>query len=885
MIAARFRWLRTKLHRLFRWGQQESELDAEMQFHFDQLVAEFEAEGMSKSRATAAAHREFGTVDSYREEIRDSWRPSDLADLWRSLISAIRSLARSPGFTVLAITTLALGIGANTSMFSVLNEVSIRPLPYPDSHALHRIYRATPQDQLGATSPADYLDLLEQKENFGEFTAYVSQEMNLSEPGEPAMIARAFRVPANFFDVFRIHPNLGRNFRLEEEQQGNHRVIILSHNFWQSRFGGRPDIIGHTVRVDSEPHEIIGVMPESYNDWRMHGYVNLFRPMGWTDEERRDRSANNVRIAGRVSSDLPPGAAESFIANFGEHLAIDYPDQNAGTSWHNTPYEVVKVGGGHIPLSMLVGLSGFVLLIACSNLANFLLARTIARSREFALRGALGASRLQLLRPLILESLILAIVGGLLAILVTTWTTDFLTVLSTDDQGDAVSFPTDWNVMGWAMGAAILTSVAFGIAPALYAMRLDLNQVLKSGGRGSSDGRGQKRLRHALIIGQFALAMMLLNGAVLFIRGLSDLNNRKEGWESDNLITASVRLPEADYQETERINLFHEQVLQQLQALPAVESASVSYALPFFGLSNPRKLIIEGRDTVEVGREPVAVINGVSVDYFETLGTTLRAGRKFNDGDHADALRVFVINQSMAQTLFGDTSPIGQRVAYHSEDEPAWGEIVGVVANVKSVTPDAQPITFQIYHPMAQEPIGFNEFAVRTNGPIPHDLTDNIRHIIAGIDPTLPVRKLQSAASRIDRSNYQTGVFGQMLFGFAVLGLALAALGIYGVIARIVAQRTSEFGIRLALGAQVQDITFMVLASGLKLSLAGSALGLVGAYGISRLLKFAFPSIEMDHLPVMTAMFVLLLVVALLASYLPARRASKISPVEALRAE
>ena len=427
MIAERFRWLRTKCGRLFRRGKQETALDAEMQFHLDQLIAQYRNDGMSEREARLAAQREFGATSAYREEVRDTWRPPQLADMWRSLRFAVRSLARSPGFTLLAIITLAFGIGGNTMMYSAFTTIVQKPLPYADSAQLDRFYRATPQNPVGNFSPADFLDLQKDSRGYGEVAAYMLSDTSLSEPGQPAEMVSGIRITANFLSVLGVVPQLGRDFRPREDLPGNDRVIIISQRYWQKQFGSDPDVIGRTIRVDGEPHEIVGVLPASFNDWRHLGWVDFFRPLAFDKEKSADRHSTLLRIIGRRSSKLSRADADGFIANFGAHLAADFPEVDAGTTWRTVSLnKTVQGKSAGSMLKMLIGLSGFVLLIACSNLANLLLARTMTRAREFAVRSALGASRAQLLRPLIAESLLLALAGGLCAMLVAQWGADWL---------------------------------------------------------------------------------------------------------------------------------------------------------------------------------------------------------------------------------------------------------------------------------------------------------------------------------------------------------------------------------------------------------------------------------------------------------------------------
>jgi len=803
---------------------------------------------------------------------------------------AIRSLRRSPGFALIAIVTLGLGIGANTSAFSIPNEVLLRPAPYPDSDRLDRIYRATPQNSRGSVSAADYLDLQSETSAYGEIAAYASADMNLSEPGEPADTARGLRISANLFSTLGAEPQLGRGFRPDEAILGNHRVLVISHRFWQNRFGGEAHVIGRTVRVDGEAHDIVGVLPASLNDWRHLGPFDVFRPLGLTEKEKTDRSAAWLRLVGRRSPGVSRAQADSFIASFGRRLAAEHPAVHAATSWRTLPLNLaVAPDYGPGMFGMLVGLSGFVLLIACSNLANLLLARTMARAREFAVRSALGASRARLLRPLFFEALLLALAGGVLAIYFATWTNDWLrhymSASSFLGPAERTVFTLDWRMLGWAFGACLFTAVVFGVAPALFTLRLDLNQTLKSGGRGTTGDRGHRRFRDALIVGQFALALVLLAGAALFVRGIHEANNRNYGWQADHLVTGTIQLPTAVYPGGKAVTDFQRLALERLEALPGVASASMSYSMPFFGLAEPRKYLVAGRETPPPGHEPVAAVDGISPRFFETVGTRVLDGRTFNEGDTSTSPKVFIVNQAMARGLFGGENPLGRRIAQAGGKTIEWGEIVGVVGDVQSIYPDRIPVPYQLYQPLAQEPRHFSEIAVRTAGAAPSTLVNGIRVTMAALAPDLAVRDLQPAETTIAKANYQWQVVGSMLSFLAVLGLGLACLGIYGVVTRTVAQRTGEFGIRLALGAQVRDITSLVLTSGAKLALVGSAIGLLGAFGVSRLIAAFFPRMQTNSVAVLSGVTVLLVAIGLIACYMPARYASRISPMEALRAE
>lgn len=806
--------------------------------------------------------------------------------MFTSLRFAFRSLLRSPGFTLLAIVTLALGIGANTAMFSIVNSILLKPLPYPQSEQLQRLDRVTPQNPQGRVSPADYLDLRREMSAYGKIGAYALGDTSLSDPGQPAEVVRALRISANFLSVLRVQPQLGRDFLSREELPGSDHVVILSYRCWQQRFGAAYDIIGRVIRVDGQPHEIVGVLPSWFNEWRHLGAFDFFRPLALDQAKASDRRSTTLRLIGRRHDNLAAADASAFITSFGERLAKDFPEVNAGAVWRP-----IALNGTALPrnalalLALLIGLSGFVLLIACSNLANLLLARTMSRAREFAVRGALGASRLQLLRPLISESLLLAFAGGAGSMVVARWCADWLSVRTTGENGERLIFSFDWHVFGWAFAAAAITALAFGLAPALFALRLNVNDTLKSGSRGMTGGRGHARFRNALIVAQFALAMVLLAGAALYIRAFDELNNTRGGWSSDRLVTGTVVLPSASYGDPEKINTFHRLTLERLQAIPGVTTASISSFTPFFNWGDVRKYIVEGRELPPPGREPAAVVNSISSTYFETYQTRLLAGRTFSDRDILTSPKVFIISQTMATALFGSENPIGRQIAQTGLGPSQWGEIVGIAADVQSVLPDTGPVTLQLYQPMAQEPRPYNEIAVRCASGAPSSLVAPIRNVMSGLDPDLPVRQLQAADVTIERANTQTAILRDMLSAFAVVGLGLASLGIYGVIARTMAQRTGEFAIRYAMGACIKDITRIVLTAGVKLAGLGVAIGLVGTFGLARLLASMNSGMHFYN-PVAFIVPVLLLVaIALLASWLPARRAARINPIEALRAE
>lgn len=876
------------LRALFGKGQLEREMAEEMRFHLEQRRADHLADGLAPEEAQAAAQRQFGNLASIQEQAREAHGWGWLERLLKDLRFAARQLARSPGFSALAILTLGLGIGANTSMFSLVNGIALKPLPYAEPGRLQHVYRSTAQNPKGGLSPADFLALQKAPGLYGDVAAFTPERVSLSDPGQPAQIAFPARATANFFALLSVPPQLGRAFLPGEDSPGRHRVVILSQRIWRERYQGDVRVIGRSIRVDGEPHIVVGVLPDSFNDWRHLGNVDFFRPYAFTPEFSTERKTANLLALARLAPGASAEEAAAFAANFGAERAREFPDDNTGSTWRAMSTQESAIGtSGGIILPMLLGLSGFVLLIACSNLANLLLARTMARAREFAVRGALGASRLQLLRPLLAEALLLSLAGGAIAILVAHWFRDWAAVRSTGDNGEQVVFSVDWRVMGWAFAASLFTAMAFAIIPALYAQRLNLYDTLKSGGHGATGGRGHQRFRQLLIIGQFALAMVLLSGAVLFVQGLQDLHHRRSGWESAALVMGTVALPAGTYADPKKIAAFQRLALERLTALPGVATAALGQAAPFFHWTDIRKFVAEGQERPPSGREPVAMINAVSPAYFDAFSMRLVSGRPFLERDNASAPRVYLVGQSTARAWFGDRDPIGRRIApLSSGGEPVWGEIVGLVADFETVDPDPNPVVHHVYQPMAQEPLRGFELAVRAApGVTPAALVDDIRAVFTALDADLPIRRLQPADQTIDRMLYQLGVLRDMLGAFGLLGLALASLGIYGVIARTMAQRSGEFAIRLALGARVADITRLVFGSGLRLALLGAVLGVAGAFGVSGVIGSAFPGIRANNPLVLLASAGVLLAVALLACWVPARRAGRIDAIQALRAE
>ncbi len=667
---------------------------------------------------------------------------------------------------------------------------------------------------------------------------------------------------------------------------GNHRVVIISDAVWRDRFAAAPDIVGRVIRGNDQPFEIVGVLPPAAGDHRLFGQVGFFSPLAFAPEARRTHAPHTVSILARRSASISAAAGEAFIRSYGTRIATDFPRENERTGWHSENLPATATGPqGKILLVMLLGLSGFVLLIACSNLANLLLARAIERARELAVRASLGASRLQLVRTQILECALLAALGGAGALLVATWTTDWLRSVIASGGGPSFQFPLDWRVLGFALAASTLTIVMCGLGPVLFTGRLNTNETLKAGGRGATSGRGHQRLRHALIVGQFMLAMTLLAGAGFFVRGAAYMLHDHYGWNADNVVQAEISMPSSRDRSGAAIVAFHKLLLDEVQALPGVSAASVSYGLPYLGLRGDGRYAVEGRDP-SATRRSAGQVERHHVRLFRShrdaaprrqVFHRCRYDRSARCRDHqrrdgANALPGWQCASAPASAMRVLTPRRGWKSSALS-------------ATCDRSTSDNRPPAISCINPRRRIRIRDFVLAVRAAGPGASSIAGTLGTAISALDPDLTVRALMPVTARMEEVTSQMRLCQQLLTAFAVLGVLLAGVGIYGAMARMVAQRTNEIGLRLALGAQVSSVVALVFGSGVRIVGLGAGAGLVGAFGLSRLLASALPMMRTDGTLVGVAGAGLLVTIALIACYAPARRATRVNPIEALRAD
>lgn len=804
---------------------------------------------------------------------------------------AFRQLAKSRGFTFISVLTLALGIGLNTSMFSLMNQLVLQPLPFPEKDNLVRVYRTTPQSQEANHSIPEMEEIARGSAEFADIAVYRMWGYNLAQEGRPAVSLSGLRVSPQFFSALGMQPELGRTFTLEENIPGN-RVVILSHATWQAQFGGDPAIVGKSVRIDGESTTIVGVMPSAFSSPFLWGPGDIFRPLGLNDDEKAQRDTHELAMLARFRAPDTLAQLNARLATLAARLAPLRNEANRQDSLRAVPLQSLVQNRSTITLTaMMLGLAGFVLLIACANLANLLLARAIARAHEFAIRAALGASRARLLRPLLGESLLLALCGGVFGIVIAVWTNDWMSSRLSANGFVKFTLAIDWKVTAFAALISLLTGLVFGIVPAWLMSRVDVNESLKSGGRSRTGNRAQNRFRHLLIVAQFALALVLLAGAGFFISAFERMMHRDIGWNPDAVVMTVVNLPATKYPSTEHTYRFYTELQQRLGALPGASDVAVAWTLPLFQYLTNRNFVVEGRPAPPAGHEPQAGVNAVTPSYLATTGTKLVAGRNFTGTDHAKAPLVAIINETMARALFPNEDPIGKRIGGLDPTRRDWMEVVGVVADHSfAVSFNAPPTRALVMRPLAQETWNYVTIAVRSDNP--SALAPSVRKLIGEMDSDLPLQQFGTVRSVIAQFMSSTYMVNTVLIVFAGLGLFLAAIGLYGVIANIVVQRTPEIGVRLALGAQGRDVLWLVLSSGLRLTLIGTGIGLVGAWGVGKLLAVAAPEmaassqLQNHDVPLILAgVVVLLFVVAFGACWLPARRATKVDPMVALRAE
>jgi putative ABC transport system permease protein len=798
----------------------------------------------------------------------------------------VRMLWKNPGFTLIAALTLSLGIGANTAIFSLTNAIVLRPFDFPDLDRLVMVSGTTPQQgsEFYGMTPADYADLRRQQTAFVDLAAFQQSNATLTGVGEPERVQNV-KVAAGFFRLLGGEAALGRVFLPEEEQAGRDQVAALSYGLWRQRFGADPKIVGATVSLDGKAYTVVGVMPANFNFPKP---VELWTPLALGNDAWNDRQDRSLSVVARLKTGVELGQANAEVGILAQRLATQYPQTNTGRGMTikllrqraNGEYNDVFVG-------LLMAAVGFVLLIACVNIANMQLARASARGRELAVRAALGAGRLVLVRQLLTESLLLGLLGGVCGLLVSFWFLDFI---RGSLPPEAVRYIAGWEhfrinerVMIFTFLIALASSIIFGLVPALQSSRPNLNETLKEGGRSDGAGVGRQRLRKALIVAEVALSLVLLVGAGLMVKGFGRLTEKQhQGFDPRHVLTLRTILPSSRYAEGRQIAAFHRLAQERIAALPGVESVTSARFLPGTDNWNSTEFQIEGRPAPP-GQERVLTSQQVGADYFRTVRISIVKGRAFSVTDEEDAPRVAVISEALARRYFPNEDPLGRRVKVGAAESAPWHTIVGVAGDVSRFMFDreTQPI---LYLPNQQIPDRGAYFVVRASGE-PMSAVSSVRAQIAALDDKLPLFEIKSHEQAIADDLAGLRLAAALMAMFGAMALVLAGVGVYGVMAYAVSQRTREIGVRLALGARPHDVFRLILGQSLKLAALGLAIGLPAALALGRLMAGAlFGVVALD--PLTFVGFTMLLTgVALLAGYLPARRAMKVDPMVALRCE
>jgi putative ABC transport system permease protein len=796
---------------------------------------------------------------------------------------SLRMLLKNKGFTVVAALTLALGIGVNTAMFSVLNTFLFGSLPYPQSERLVRVWRTSPHSQSWPFSAGNFFDQRAQNTVFEKMAAYNFSSRNLTEEGQTAERLLGLAATADFFPMMEVAPARGRLFKPEEFEPGTDNAIILTDRFWARRFGSDPNIVGRTIQLDGKTVEIVGVMPPGFEHPILWGRIDIWQPLTFTPERKTNRGNNFLSSIGRLKPGVTIQQAEqSMVA-----LAANIHKQNSSNEGESLRLEPLQRSMsddiGRTVMKFTFGLAILVLLIACANLANLQLVRTAARSRELAVRAALGAGRMRLLRHSLTESIIVALIGGVISLVIALWSVRFISSRLFNDLPGA-NIQLDYRVFGFALLCSLVTGVLFGTIPAWLASRADVNLALRENSRGSTAGRSQHRLRHTLIIGEVAFAFILLAAAGLFLRGLYRFINADPGWQVDGLVTAHMTLRGEKYAEDKQRIAFLSELESRLSTLPGVQRVAIGGSHPAYEFNSSSSFLVEGQPEPPPDKYPEMFFEPVSANYFETLGARLRQGRTFNSGDTSDHPNVVIINEAAARTFWPNENPVGKRISSTGRKKDYY-EIVGIVNDIAFPGELGQPYTrYEAFVPVTQAAPSYLTIVMRTSSNA-EAMANSMRSSIAGLDPSLPVYRIRTARNAVDQGLGSISLLGSLLGAFAAVGVLLAAIGIYGVISYTVVQRTGELGIRMALGAQARDVLWLVLSKGALLVLTGAVLGVIGAYIVSRLFIAYIPSLPTRDPLTLAITGVALVIVALVACYIPARRATKVDPLVALKSE
>ena len=800
--------------------------------------------------------------------------------IYQDLRYSVRMMIKSRAFTAIAVLALALGIGANSAIFSVVNSVLLRPLPFDEPDRLLMVWETNIKRGQSGTpaSVANFVDWQNQNTVFEHISAFDSSSFIMTGGAEPERIP-GVRVSATLFPLLRVSPFLGRSFTAEDDKAGASPVVIVSYNFWKQRLGSDTNLEGKSLVLEGKIHQVVGVMPKGFQFYNLES--ELWTPFAFTADDMSSRGAHYINVVARLNPGVTKEQAQEDMGRIANLLADQYPDTNSGRGINLVGLHEQLVGDVRPALLILLATVGFVLLIACANVANLLLARAASRHKEVAIRMALGANRSRLIRQLLTESILLALIGGGIGLLLALWGVDLLTALAPDNLQSVKGVGMDSHVLGFTLVVSLMTGIMFGLVPALQASKPDLNEALKEGGRTSADSR-RNFFRTLLVVFEVSLSLVVLICAGLMVMSFSRLLQVSPGFNPDNVLTMGLSLPDTKYKEPEQWSAFTRQVLDRVNVLPGIQSAGAITNLPF-GDGN---MMLTFRRTdgppMLPSEQHATIFHANTPGYFQTMGIPLMKGRDFTEHDAENAPPVLIINETMARLHFADEDPVGKTMIV-GYGNPVPRQIIGIVGDVKH-TGLAKDQRAETYSPCAQTPFPFITLVVRSTSDTA-GLLAAIRREVQAIDKDQALASVRTMRERISNSVAQPRFYTLLLSLFAVVALLLAAVGVYGVMSYSVTQRTREIGIRMALGADRTNIVKLVIRQGMAPAVIGVAIGLVAAFGLTRLMTSLLFAVSATDPVTFASISLLLTTVALLACYIPARRATKVDPMVALRYE
>ena len=867
---------------LFHKDRVEQEFTEEIQSYLDMLTETKIRQGLSPREARRSALMELGGVDQVQEKVREIRMGQFIETAWRDVRFGVRALVHSPIFSVVTVLSLALGIGANTAIFSVVNGLLLRPLPYPEPEQIVHVWHTPPQQSFPgldrfSVSPANYVDWKAQSSAFEQMAVYTYTGLSLSTSNDPLPVIGA-AVSSDFFSVLRSNAVQGRTFTPDEERPGRDQVVVIGHGLWQRAFGANPNFIGQTLTLNSRSFTVVGIMPAGFEFPRE---AELWVPLAWDEKERQTRSIHDYLVVARLKQNVSLDQAQAEMSTISSRLEQQYPEENTGWGAVVIPLREDLVGDIRLALLVLFCAVGFVLLIACANVANLMLARGANRQKEIAVRIALGAGRARLIRQLLTESVLLAVTGGLLGLLLAVWGSKMLVQLGSLPNSGDISIDT------WALGFTLLVSftagILIGIVPALQFTRSSISETLKQGSGRTGGSPIRQHTRKALVISEVALSLVLLIGAGLMIRSFWKLQNVDPGFDTSNALTMSLILNPIRYSEPHQQLAFIDRSIEQIRAVPGVVSVGATSTIPLAGRGSTQPFSIEGRPTAAISEQPMAQTRYISPDYFKATGIPLRQGRFFSDHDRDNSVQVVIISEAMARLFWPGENPIGRRLTPSFHPEQGAREIVGVVGDIKTSGLDVDA-SAMMYLPYKQLARPFISFVVRTASN-PESLVQPVTKAIYSIDKEQALTDVQTMDQVLIQSLSGRRFNMRLLLTFAGVALVLAAVGVYGVMNYTVTLRRRELGIRMALGAERSDVLRLVLRQGLALTLLGVGAGLISAYALTRLMASLLYGVTATDYLTFISVSAVLIAVGLAASYVPARRATKVNPTIALRTE